>query len=109
MIQQIADEIISGRRLNRDDDLSFLRSGDLEERKKGANKIREALCGNHVNLCSIINGRAGRCSENCKFCAQSAHNHTGAKEYDLLDADEVIEACKRNEAYCVHKFSIVTA
>lgn len=109
MIQQIADEIISGRRLNRDDDLSFLLNGDLEELKKGANKIREALCGNHVNLCSIINGRAGRCSENCKFCAQSAHNHTGAKEYDLLDADEVIEACKRNEAYGVHKFSIVTA
>lgn len=109
MIEQIAEEIINGRRLNRDDDLSFLINGDLDELKKSANKIREKLCGNHVNLCSIINGRAGRCSENCKFCAQSAHNHTGAKEYDLLDADEVIKECKRNEKNGVHKFSIVTA
>ncbi len=109
MYEQLVDEIISGRRLTREDDLSFFIDGDLESLKKGANRIREALCGNHVNLCSIINGRAGRCSENCKFCAQSAHHHTGAKEYDLLDADEVITECKRNEANGVHKFSIVTA
>lgn len=108
-IEKIADEIIEGRRLNRNDDLSFLIDGDLETLKKSANKIRETLCGNHVNICSIINGRAGRCSENCKFCAQSAHNPTGAKEYDLLDADEVIKECKRNEKNGVHKFSIVTA
>lgn len=109
MYEQLVDEIISGRRLNRDDDLTFLIEGDLESLRKGANKIREKLCGNHVDLCSIINGRSGRCSENCKFCAQSSHNHTGAKEYDFLDADEIVAECKRNEANGVHRFSIVTA
>lgn len=109
MITEIAEEIINGRRLTKEDDLSFLINGNLEELKRSANNIREALCGSHVNLCSIINGRAGRCSENCKFCAQSAHNHTGAKEYDLLDEEEVIRECKRNESNGVHKFSIVTA
>ncbi|MGM9534950.1 MAG: biotin synthase BioB [Intestinibacter sp.] len=109
MYEQLVDEIISGRRLNRDDNLKFLIEGDLESLRKGANKIREKLCGNHVDLCSIINGRSGRCSENCKFCAQSSHNHTGAMEYDFLDADEIIAECKRNEANGVHRFSIVTA
>ena len=68
-IQQLAKEIIAGRRLTRDDDLSFFENADLEELAKGADAIREALCSNHVDLCTIINGRAGRCSENCKFCA----------------------------------------
>ncbi len=109
MFETLANEIIEGKRLGRNDDLSFLIDGDLDLLKKGADKIRKELCGDHVNLCSIINGRAGRCSENCKFCAQSAHHHTGAAEYDLLDKSEVLKECKRNEANGVHRFSIVTA
>lgn len=109
MYEELVEEIIAGRRLTRKDDVSFLLEGDLEELKKGANRIREALCGNRVNLCTIINGRAGRCSENCKFCAQSAHHHTGAEEYDFLDIDKIVAECKRNEKNGAHKFSIVTA
>lgn len=109
MYEELVDEIIAGRRLTREDDVSFLINGDLEDLKKGADRIRAALCGNRVNLCTIINGRGGRCSENCKFCAQSAHHHTGAKEYDFLDIDEIVAACKKNEKNGAHKFSIVTA
>ena len=39
---------------------------------------------------AIINGRSGKCSENCKFCAQSAHYHTGVKEYGLLSEEEIL-------------------
>lgn len=106
---QITDEIIQGRRLTPKEDVSFLLKDDLKELEEGANRIREALCGNRVDLCSIINGRAGRCSENCKFCAQSAHHHTGAEEYGFLDEDTLVKACKHNEQKGVHKFSIVTA
>ena len=69
MYEKLVDEIIAGKRLTRDDDVSFLIEGELEALKQGANRIREALCGNRVDLCTIINGKAGRCSENCKFCA----------------------------------------
>lgn len=109
MYEKLVDEIIAGKRLTRDDDVSFLIEGELEALKQGANRIREALCGNRVDLCTIINGKAGRCSENCKFCAQSAHHHTGAKEYSFMDADEIIEECRKNEKNGAHRFSIVTA
>ena len=109
MYEKLVDEIIAGKRLTRDDDVSFLIQGELEALKQGANRIREALCGNRVDLCTIINGKAGRCSENCKFCAQSAHHHTGAKEYSFMDADEIIEECRKNEKNGAHRFSIVTA
>lgn len=108
-VRQMAEEIIAGRRLNREDDLSFLLEGELEELKQGADQIRRGLCGNHVDLCTIINGRAGRCSENCKFCAQSSHHPTGAEEYEVRDVEEFVNACKHNEAGGAHRFSIVTA
>lgn len=108
-INKLTSEIINGRRLTREDDLSFFKEADLDELSKGAECIREALCSNHVDLCTIINGRAGRCSENCKFCAQSAHNHTGCDEHGMLEPEVVLEDCKKREAAGVHAYSIVTA
>ena len=109
MYEELVNEIIEGRRLGKEDDLTFLIDGDLESLCQGADKIRKELCGNQVDLCTIINGRAGRCSENCRFCAQSSHHHTGAEEYDVMDVDSFVKACHVNEENGAHRFSIVTA
>ena len=105
----LAEEIINGRRITREDGLSFFLTCDLEELCEGADKIREARIGDKVDLCSIINGRSGRCPEDCKYCAQSAHHHTNCEEYDFLPEEEILAACKMNEREGVDRFSIVTA
>ena len=106
---KLANEIISGRRITRDDDLTFFLTCDLDELCKGADKIREHFVGDKVDLCSIINGRSGRCPEDCKYCAQSAHHHTDCDIYDFLPEDKILEACRMNESEGVDRFSIVTA
>ena len=108
-MEKLVEEIIAGKRLTRNDNLEFLLTINLKELCAGANKIREKLCGEKVDLCTIINGRSGKCSENCKFCAQSAHHNTEIKEYAFLDPDVILEDCKKNEANGVHRYSIVTA
>lgn len=108
-ITNLANEIIEGRRLKRGEDFSFFITCDLNELCQGADRIREKYVGERVDLCSIINGRSGKCPENCKFCAQSAHNHTNCEVYDFLSEDKLVEACKFNEEQGVHRFSIVTA
>ena len=105
----LAQEIMDGRRITRDDDLSFLITCDLDELCKGADMIREKFVGDKVDLCSIINGRSGRCPEDCKYCAQSAYNHTDCEVYDFLPEEKIVEACKMNESEGVDRFSIVTA
>lgn len=105
----LAEEIINGKRITREDDLSMFLTCDLKELCKGADKIREACVGDKVDLCSIINGRSGRCPEDCKYCAQSAHNHTDCEVYDFLPEEKIVEACKMNEREGVDRFSIVTA
>lgn len=105
----LANEIIKGRRINRQDDLSLFLTCDLKELCQGADKIRQHFMGEHVDLCSIINGRSGRCPEDCKYCAQSAHNHTNCEVYDFLPEEQIVKAAKANEKEGVHRFSIVTA
>lgn len=105
----LAEEIIAGRRISRQDDLNLFLTCDLNELCEGADRIRTYFIGEKVDLCSIINGRSGRCPENCKFCAQSAHNHTNCDVYDFLPEETIMEACKMNESEGVDRFSIVTA
>ena len=106
---ELANEIINGRRITRDDDLTFFLTCDLDELCKGADKIREHFVGDKVDLCSIINGRSSRCPEDCKYCAQSAHHHTDCDIYDFLPEDKILEACRMNESEGVDRFSILTA
>lgn len=108
-MKALADEIIGGRRITRRDDLNMFLTCDLKELCEGADRIREHFIGDKVDLCSIINGRSGRCPEDCKYCAQSAHNHTSCEIYDFLPEEKIVEACKLNESEGVDRFSIVTS
>ena len=73
----------------------------------GADRVRRHHCGNAVETCSIVNGRSGRCSENCKWCAQSAAHSTGCDEYLLIDREEFLKACRSNARHGVERISIV--
>lgn len=105
----LAQEIIDGRRISREDNLSLFLTWDLKELCEGADRIRVHFVGDKVDLCSIINGCSGRCPEDCKFCAQSAHNNTGCEIYDFLPEEKIVEVCRLNESEGVDRFSIVTA
>lgn len=108
-LKKLTQEILDGRRLKRGEDFSFFLDCDLDELCECADLIREKFVGKKVDLCSIINGRSGKCPENCKFCAQSAHHRTSCEVYDFLPEEEILEACRFNESQGVDRFSIVTA
>lgn len=64
---------------------------------------------NDVECCSLINARNGKCSQNCKYCAQSSHYCTNIKTHPLVDIEEVkksAQEAKQNHAY---HFAIVTS
>lgn len=72
-----------------------------------ADEIRRHHCGNVMETCSIVNGKSGRCTENCKWCAQSAAHNTGCEEYDFIDEGEFNRAVGLNGSYGVGRLSIV--
>lgn len=108
-VLQLAKEIIDGRRIGKDEDCSYFIDCSLEDLCKGADLIREHFIGNRVDLCAIINGRSGRCPEDCKYCAQSAHYNTQCEVYDLVSIEKILNACRIHEEEGVHRFSIVTS
>ena len=108
-MNSLAEEIIAGRRLGSREEALPLVEAELEALCRGADRIRSALCGSRADLCTIVNGRSGQCGEDCKFCAQSCLYRTQAEEYPFLAEDEILAACRRDEAAGARRFSIVTA
>ena len=108
-IQKVTDEIINGARIRRGDDLSFLLKAELAELQVGARRLQDYFCGNHIDFCTIINGRSGRCGENCKYCAQAACHQTGVEEYEFLPKEDIIRNARANQEAGVNRFSIVTS
>lgn len=107
-IKILGNEVIQGKQLTREE-ARWLYSQPFKELCEKADEIRAHFCSNGFDLCTIINGKSGRCSENCRFCAQSAHNHTGAEEYPLLSAEEILAQAKKNDEQGVLRYSIVTS
>lgn len=107
-LDELTRQVLEGGRLGREEALELYEQ-PLEPLCRRADELRRRFCGNRFDLCAIVNGKSGRCSENCRFCAQSAHNHTGAAEYPLLPARELVEQAKRSEAQGVLRYSIVTS
>ncbi len=74
-----------------------------------ANKIRKKYKKNNIFTCSIINAKSGRCSEDCAFCAQSAHHKTGIETYPLLDKEKILNNSIYMEKAGATKYSMVTS
>ncbi len=82
---------------------------DIFELLSWANRIREHFKGNKVQLCSIINIKAGGCPENCRFCAQSAVYSTNSPRHGLMGAEPVLKAAEEARANGVTALGLVAA
>lgn len=107
-VRTLGNEVLAGKRISLREAL-WLYQQPLEGLCEKADEIRKSFCSNRFDMCTIINGKSGRCSENCRFCAQSAHNHTGAAEYPLLGTEEIVEQARVNDRQGVLRYSIVTS
>ena len=64
---------------------------------------------NEVEFCSIISARTGKCSQNCRYCAQSSHYNTEIETHPLLSVETVVNAAKDSVKNGADRVAIVTS
>lgn len=72
-----------------------------------AGKLRKHFRSDCISMCSIVNAKSGNCSEDCGFCAQSAHFKTAAPTYEMMSPEEVVKVAKQAKADGAESFGIV--
>lgn len=106
-IAALGRRVLNGDLISRDEALFLFgvkANADIQDLLSWANRIREHFKGNKVHLCSIVNAKAGGCSENCSFCAQSSFYQTGSPKYGFVDpepVDQAADEAKRNSVTAV--------
>ncbi|NQU08873.1 MAG: biotin synthase BioB [Candidatus Abyssubacteria bacterium] len=108
---EFSRRVINGERLARDDAEEILSASDEDifHLLASAGDVRRHFKGDRVDLCGIVNVKSGACSEDCAFCAQSAHHGADSPVYPLMETDEVVRRAKSVEAMGANKLCFVTS
>ena len=106
-LNELKNRVLSGGHITPDEALFLANVKDREALYEAAHDITQQMAERRPDFCSIINARSGRCPEDCKWCAQSAHHHAQADVYNLVDKDECLRMARLHEAQGIGRFSLV--
>lgn len=100
----------NGIKPTRDEAIEFLNSGHefINEILYLGGTLRNRFRGNSISTCTIINAKSGKCSENCRFCAQSAHNNASVETWGLKDKEAIADHAKIDAPFGSY-YGIVTS
>ena len=65
--------------------------------------------GEEVQRCSLLSIKTGGCSEDCAYCAQSAHYSTAVEREELLSLENVLTAARRARSQGATRFCMGAA
>ncbi len=111
-IGALGQRVLAGGEITREEALWLFELeaiADIFDLLAWANRIREHFKGNKIHLCSIVNIKAGGCSENCRFCSQSATYQTDSPRYGLIDREPLGAAAEEARANGVTALGLVAA
>jgi biotin synthase len=110
MLQNVKSKLENGDPINFSEakELMMLQGSECVELFSLANNVRSKL-GDRVDLCSIVNAKCGLCPEDCKFCAQSAHNDADANPHPLMEEEELLDMAFMMQDEGAARFCIVTS
>ncbi len=94
--QCLADDVLAGGSISREDALSILDApnSDTLAILAAGYRIRHRYFGNTVQLYFLMNAKSGLCPEDCHYCSQSKISKAPVPKYNILKRDELLEGAK---------------
>jgi len=108
-ITELKQKVLAGDDLTPEEACVLGRTADKEALYAASAGITRKRASRKYNLCCIRNARSGKCSENCKWCAQSSHHNCQIEIYDLIDENDALQNLEYAKQKGIDKFSLVTS
>lgn len=104
----LADHVLAGGEISRDDARAILESADVEllDVLAASWRVRHRHFGNTVQLFFLMNAKSGLCPEDCGYCSQSKVSDAEIPRYNLLSAPKLLEAARlaaerQSKTFCI--------
>ena len=94
--QLLADRVLDGESISRDEALAILRSddADLLQLLAAGFRIRHKYFGKTVQLYFLMSAKSGLCPEDCHYCSQSKISTAPVPKHNILKRDELLDAAR---------------
>ena len=106
--QQLADDVLSGETISREQALAVLECPDEEllDLMSAAYRVRRQAFGNQVQLYFLMNAKSGLCPEDCSYCSQSKVSEAEIPRYNILSRDKLLDGARvaaerKARTYCI--------
>lgn len=108
---KLAEQIIAGHTISRDDALAIVRTGDAEllDVLGAAFKVRQHFHGKKVKVHVLQNAKSGVCPEDCKFCSQSLKYNSNVAQYGMQSVEELVNAARKAADMGASTYCMVTS
>lgn len=107
-VEELKIKVTDGGEISREEAL-FLAEADLEELCREADEIRRHYFGQDFDLCAVISARSGRCSENCRYCAQSTCAQVPVERNGLIGTEELLKDASLRDSQGIRHYCIVSS
>lgn len=94
--QKLADEVLAGNAISRQDALTILQAPDIDVLAilAAGFRIRYRHFGKSVQLYFLMSAKSGLCPEDCHYCSQSKISTAPVPKHNILKRDQLLEAAK---------------
>lgn len=107
-LKELTNKIMAGGSITKEEALTLV-NAPLEALCQEADTLRKHFNGDEFDMCAILSVKGGRCSENCKFCAQSSCSSANIETFAVRDADYVSADAKRYDGLGVARYCQVSS
>lgn len=104
----LADRVLAGHRLSRDEALAVLAAPDdeLPDLLAASFRVRRHYFGNTVQLYFLMNAKSGLCPEDCSYCSQSKVSQAEIPRYNILNREKLLDGARvaaerQSKTYCI--------
>lgn len=107
-IELLKNKVISGQPITKEEAM-WLVEADVEELCQAADEIRKIFCGSSFDMCAVVSVKGGRCTENCKFCAQSSCSSAEVPSFKVRNEEYVTADALKHSGIGIKHYSQVAS
>lgn len=82
---------------------------NLDELKSAAFQISQEKAGKKISACALINAKQGKCSEDCKYCAQSAHWNSNCQAKEMIELSDALKIAEQAAENGAERICVITS